>query len=219
MTARFDTHTAKFLSAVSQNMPRGMSGAMMQRWIDDPKALQNALRSALCLSTEAATCKATPISEMKPWRTIKLGTGLKTGEDFYNALADEDLRADEGGILRRPEFSIATQCLEVDLVRVSVRDLGFERKTLYRAICVRAKKLGLELCPAEVGPQLRLQYLDQPKNEWLLVAMEAVRGADGHQYIFSVAYVDGLRQLSTYLGGLNEVWRPSHQFVFVLPRK
>lgn len=219
MTARFDTHTAKFLSAVSQNMPRGMSGAMMQGWINDPKALQKALRAALCPSTEMATCKATPVSEMKPWKTIKLGTGLKTGQDFYDALADEDLRVDEGGILQRPEFSVATQCFEVDLVRVSVRDLGFERKTLYRAICVRAKKLGLELCPAEVGPQLRLQYLDQPKNEWLLVAMETIRWADGYQSIFSVGHTSGLRQLGTYLSGINQHLRPSQQFVFVLPRK
>jgi len=37
-----------------------------------------------------------------------------------------------------------------------------------------ARELGLELCPPEAGPQLRLEYLNQPIVEFLHVAMPPV---------------------------------------------
>lgn len=129
--------------------------------------------------------------ELKVWRRIKLGTGLKTADDFRGALKTNDLRIGDwaSDILGKPAFTAAEQESEVDLVRMSVKDLGFKGNARFDEICARAKELGLELCPAEVGPQLRLQYLDQPKNEWLVIAMEAIRDSGGNLFVFYVAQI------------------------------
>ena len=62
---------------------------------------------------------------------------------------------------------------------LSVKELGFNDGAYYKDICTKALELGLELCPAEVGPALRLVYKDQSRGEWLRIAMEAITGSDG----------------------------------------
>lgn len=159
--------------------------------------------------------------EVSVWKMIKLGTGLKTADEFRKAIKDNDLRLGDwaSDILGKPAFTAAEQESEVDLVRMSVKELGFKGNARFHEICARAKELGLELCLAEVGPQLRLQYLDQPKNEWPIIAMEAICDSHGLLDVFSVGHDDGGRWLSAYYGHSDSVWFPDHRFVFVLPRK
>jgi hypothetical protein len=47
--------------------------------------------------------------------------------------------------------------------------------------------LGFELAAAEVGPQLRLQYFDQPIGEFLIIGMEPIRTWKGKHVILTVA--------------------------------
>ena len=57
--------------------------------------------------------------------------------------------------------------ITVDIVVVSMLEMGFaegEFATL-DTIYDRAKQMGLETCPVEIAPQLRLQFLDQP--DWI----------------------------------------------------
>ncbi len=68
-------------------------------------------------------------------------------------------------------LEIAVEEIEVDLVRRSVRDLGFDHSTQLPELYAAATGTGLELCPEEVGPQLRLKYLDQPEGETLHIGM------------------------------------------------
>ncbi len=154
-------------------------------------------------------------------KTIKLGTGLVTADDFRGALKTNDLRIGDWAfdILGKEAFTAATEEQEVNLVRMSVKDLGFKGNARFDEICARGKELGLELCPSEVGPQLRLQYLDQPKNEWLIIAMEAIRDSHGLLDVFGVGHVDDGRWLNAYYGHPDSTWNPDYQFVFVLPRK
>lgn len=218
MSTTFDSHTAKFLSVVAQNMPRDMSGDVMQGWIDNPKALQKALRSALCPPTEAGQTEPPSTPELKVWKTVKLGTGLKTGDDFRKVFTDQNfhLSAWASDILGKEAFTVAPEATEVDLVVVSAKDLGFNRATRYDKICARANELGLELCSSEVGPQLRLQYLDQPNDEWLTIAMEAIRDSSGHLHVFRVTHgADGL-WLVAGCGNPGGSWNLGARFVFRL---
>lgn len=164
---------------------------------------------------------AAEVPALQVWRTLKLGTGLKTADDFRKAIGDNDMRLrDEGSdILEKPEFTAATEPCEVDLVVMSVKDLGFKGDARYDQICAKAKELGLDLCPAEVGPQLRLQYSDQKRGERLIIAMETIRGSHGDLGVFSVGHGGSGRWLGAYVGNPDSVWYPNDQFVFVSRKK
>jgi len=71
---------------------------------------------------------------------------------------------------------------------VSATELGFEADTASLAdIYARARQLGFGLAPAEVGPQLRLQYLGQPIGEFLIIGMEPIKTWEGEPIILAVA--------------------------------
>ena len=62
------------------------------------------------------------------------------------------------------------------------------RKAQRSAIFTPARfEVGLELCPEEVGPHLRLQYSNQPVGEFLHVAMKPQRTYDGDLVDFTLA--------------------------------
>ena len=109
------------------------------------------------------------------WRHITIGN-IRHGK-FIRTLKDHGMIVDgwAANTMKQSAFTVVRREERINLMVVSVRDLGFDNDTHYDAICQRAKERGLELCPPEVGPQLRLQYLDQPLKERLFVAMKAIR--------------------------------------------
>lgn len=155
------------------------------------------------------------------WKTITLGTGLKTADDFRRVLKASGFRIGDWGndIFGKPAFKAAIEKTEVDLVNVSVAELGFKDGATRKDIYERAVGLGLELCPNEVGPQLRLQYKDQPNGEWLLIAMEPITDSDGLLSVFRVVHDDHSLWLRGYDGSPDDFWRGRDRFVFVRPRK
>ncbi len=156
-------------------------------------------------------------SQFPVWRSIKIGTGLKTADDFRRALTSAGFRIGTwaNDILGKPAFTAAAAESTLDLVVASVAELGFRNGATTADIYARAKSFGLELCPAEVGPQLRLQYADQPYGEWLRIAMEPISDSVGYPSIFDVVHDDYGRWLSGYFGYPGNFWHGHYRFVFV----
>ncbi len=171
------------------------------------------------LSGETAVKLVAP--ELKIWKTIKIGTGLKAADDFRKALKKADRKISDWGndILGKPEFAVSETEQEIDLVNISVAELGFKNGAHLRDIYARAKELGLELCLAEVGPQLRLQYINQPLGEWLRVAMEPIADSDGDLYVFRVGCDDVGLWLGSGSGNPGFFWSGDDRWLFRLPRK
>ncbi len=70
---------------------------------------------------------------------------------------------------------------------MSVAELGFRTDTAPLAdIYARARQLGFRLAPAEVAPQLRLQFFDQAMGEFI-IGMEPIRTWNGEPVILTVA--------------------------------
>jgi hypothetical protein len=103
------------------------------------------------------------------WRTITLGS-YKGVDAYRDALDLAKIKigdsADE--ILGRPAFPYARTKTGVELAVLSAADLGVESDRASLAeVYQRARQAGLDLCPAEVGPQLRLDHRNQPLGETL----------------------------------------------------
>jgi hypothetical protein len=177
------------------------------------------------LSGELVVTEPTPpqaasleLRQWTVWRTLKLGTGIKTAADFRKALKTADCNIGDWGnnILGQPAFTVADKEIEVELVIASGADLGFKGSATRADIYKRAQELGLDRCPAEVGPQLRLQYTDQPNGEWLLIAMEPIAGSDGDLVVFRVGRRGGgTRWLNGDYGGPVSVCRADDRWVFL----
>jgi len=168
------------------------------------------LSSGLDLSTQAP---------FRTWRTTTIGSykGVNTYRDALDAakikIGDA---ADE--ILGRPAFPYAREKTVVELTVVSAAELGVESdESSLSDVYERARQVGLNLCPAEVGPQLRLDYHNQPLGEALDIAMEPVATYSGDLTILTlVNWGTGLILIGRDGRSESKVNRIS-RFVFAVP--
>ena len=156
-------------------------------------------------------------NKFEVWKTIKLGT-IKNADEFRKALKKAGFKISDwaNNIIGKPAFTVASSEEEIELVNLSVEELGFKNGAKYGDICTRAKELGLELCPNEVGPQLRLQYKDQPKGEWLRIAMEPITVSLGYLLIFDVEHGGDDLWLYSRIGHSFGFCDANYRFVFRL---
>ncbi|MDP2648971.1 MAG: hypothetical protein Q8P19_03680, partial [bacterium] len=78
------------------------------------------------------------------------------------------------------------------------------------------QNLGLELCPADAGPNYRLKYRNQPLDEWIYIGMKQIIGSDGSPYVFKLVRGDDGLLLGDAWAGPDREWRPGSKFVFRL---
>lgn len=155
-----------------------------------------------------------PIMERAPWMTVTIGTH-KSNKDLRKELEKSGHRIGDWGTDILKKTDVAAEPAEVDLIVLSNAELGFPNGCTVAQTYEAAQKLGLELCPAEVGPQLRLQYKDQPMNEWLLVAMDPITGSDGNLNVFRVVRREGGSWLHGNGGHPDNPWSGDLRWVFV----
>jgi hypothetical protein len=194
-------------------------------------------------STSARTGKTA--ADLPVWRTITLGTyrdvnALREDLDSLNCgrpvvardRRDPDyvpgtstplqcvLGESAAEIIGRPAFTLNQEQTSVGLVVLSVPELGFTGERVAIAdIYARAKQLGLELCAAEVGPQLRLQYLDQPLGEFLRIAMEPIATYEGELLDLTVANGGASLLLVTGAANAEAIVHARVRFVFTRPTR
>jgi hypothetical protein len=155
---------------------------------------RDVLQRQLALKTAPATVPrprrtVTSVSDVAGWRTIDIGTmpdtfALLTALNAIGCGIGDSAAA----ALARPAFTVSGTRAAVELLIVSAADLGFKGETAsLRQIYQLAQQLGIGLAPPEIAPQLRLQYLDQPVGEFLIIGMKPIRTWTGEEIILNVA--------------------------------
>ena len=177
------------------------------------------------------TLKTTPSANTLPmlvksafavpvWRTIAVGT-FANSFALLNALdaAGCGIGGSAEEILARPAFTVDNTKTNVQLFAVSAVELGFQTDTVPLAdIYARAQQLGFRLAAAEVAPQLRLQYFDQPMGEFL-IGMEPIKTWKGEPVILTVANGGAGLVLIGRDGGADAEIPVASRFLFVRSNK
>ncbi len=122
-------------------------------------------------------------------------------------------------------FTTSETSYRLTTVELTVRDLGFPEGAITAQIFERASELGLELCPLELGPHLRLQYLDQPEGASrgkgivpgsgaITIASKRISEEVGFPNGFYLRRLDDGLWLRGYGATPDAVFPAEHQFIF-----
>ena len=218
-TALSEGQLAEFLGAGTKALTliaNQLGPDLTDNWARNSGAMQKAFLSALC--PLAAPAPLTP-HEFAVWKTLKRPADA-SAEKYRASYKKKGISignwADD--ILGKVDFAEGSG--EVDVARVTVKELEFNRATRRDTIYERAFSLGLMALPHWAALELRDNYDDQPNGEWLIAGMEPITGSGGSPKLFYVGrYDDGGRWLGSGWGFAGYEWNPENVFLFAVPRK
>lgn len=163
-------------------------------------------------------------------RTVPVGGMTKS--ELIEELQRNAIAMNEAGerIFASDHFTTSETRYSVTTVDLAVRDLGFPQGAAIAAIYARAEALGLGLCPIELGPHMRLQYLDQPEGDWgkpsrqhqapygsITIAAQKLTDDDDFPKGFYLRRIKGVLWLRGYRSAREHVWEPDDHFIFRQP--
>jgi hypothetical protein len=160
-------------------------------------------------------------------RTVTVG-GL-TKLELIRALRRNAILMNEAAerLFASEQFTTSATRSTVKIVELTIHDLGFPHGATIAESYARATALGLALCPIELGPHLRLQYLDQPEGHWgkpvrrhqapygsITIASEPLTEEEDFPKGFYLRCIEGVLWLRGYRSGPEHVWEPDDHFIF-----
>ncbi|MEI8143028.1 MAG: hypothetical protein WCG48_00185 [Candidatus Berkelbacteria bacterium] len=158
-----------------------------------------------------------------PKKMLRRGSMFIGGKD--QKMLENEIRANDGDILPEAEdlmdsheFIVSQREKTVKVIRLSVASLGFTGGASTIDIYERAISLGLSLCPAEMGPYLRINDPGNGSGNHYYVAMEPILNIDQEPSIFSIKNnSDGQKSLGATWAEDDHLWGTQAEFVFVQP--
>jgi hypothetical protein len=130
-------------------------------------------------------------------------------------------------LLADDRFTTSDTKYSIQTVELTVGDLGFPAGATTDQIFNRARELGLELCPIELGPYLRMEYLDQPEgysgdplqrhqapSGSITIASKILTEDNDFPKGFYLRRINGELWLRGYRADHLHVWNPGDHFIF-----
>jgi hypothetical protein len=150
-------------------------------------------------------------------KEIEIPKEIKTAEQYEKELTEKDFIVYDWAkdILYKADLKQGAG-QKIKIIIPTVELLGFPNGATRQEIQNAAKKLGIGLTPlpARIGPELRLQYADQPNGEYIAIDMENITDRDGHPDVFGVYRSGGERGLSADSGGSDGGWNSNIRWAF-----
>ena len=203
---------AKFVRVMEK---AGVSLEQLILPINDRAARGNLAQYLMAGCPQVGAVAAAVPREFSTWRTIQIGG--KSKDELLTELKAAGITVGDWAkdIMGKEAFTTLSETQTVNLARVKVRNLGFTKQPTTMEIWARIRELGHELCPAEVGPHLCLQYQDQPRGDYFWLAMEQIADSDGGPLVFFVGR-DGVgeRWLDTHWTNSGSRWGLDRGIVF-----
>lgn len=159
--------------------------------------------------------------------TVSVGGTSKSA--LRARLRDLDVQLNQAAeaLFEDPRFTTLGERRVVEIAALSVAELGFDDGARYGQIIVRARESGLVECPLELGPHLRLRFLDQPDvtdglplahgrapPHSLTITSTPLDDGEETPKGFYLRRVDGVSWLRAYWSWSGHVWSPEDVLVF-----
>jgi hypothetical protein len=162
---------------------------------------------------------------VRPPTTRTIQVGGRTGEELLRDLSEAGVNLNEHAktLLLSDHFTATNPPQTVDLLLITVRDLGFADGATLPEILQQAQNSGLKSGPIDLAPHFRLQYLDQPDGE----AGPPGKAAPGSITVasapisptvprgFYLRAVSGELWLRGYRSDDDHLWDPEDRFAFI----
>ncbi|MBI0580000.1 helicase [Neobacillus cucumis] len=161
-------------------------------------------------------------------RTVEVG-GL-TKSQLIQKLQQVSILMNKYGerLFADDKFTTSDTKYSLTTVELTVTDLGFPDGATTAQLFKKAFELGLELCPLELGPHLRLEYLDQREGYLgnvsqqhqapsgaIIIASEILTKDDDFPKGFYLRRINGVLWLRGYIADNLHVWKSEDHFIFV----
>ncbi|MCS1352459.1 helicase [Mechercharimyces sp. CAU 1602] len=161
--------------------------------------------------------------------TRKIEVGGLTKSQLIQKLKRNPILVNEYGerLLTDEKFTTSDTKYNLQTVELTVGSLGFSDGATTAQIFRKARELGLSLCPLELGPYLRLEYLDQPEGDAgnsverkqapsgsITIASEILSEDDDFPKGFYLRRTNGELWLRGYCADHLHVWNPDDHMIF-----
>jgi hypothetical protein len=145
--------------------------------------------------------------------SIEIGETSK--EQLLAALSQKNMLVSEYAekLMKSEDFQITPNKEHINLISLAVGNLGFLQGATTDEIYTKALSLGLKLCPAEVGPQLRIDYTGK---DWMYIGMQQIISSEagGDVFCLVVNEIEDRLELGAVDGSPNRIWNSDFNVVF-----
>jgi hypothetical protein len=163
------------------------------------------------------------------WITRIVRVGGMSKDELLEELDRHGVKLNEYGqlLFADERFTTSEASYAVECVQTSVFDLGFPHGATIAQIHERAAERRLACCPLELGPHLRLQFLDQPEGHFgqppsqhrappgsLTMASKRLSEDDETPQGFYLRRICSVLWLRGYRSGPEHIYSPEDRFVF-----